>query len=63
MGPIRAIIYIVVTAILLTGCVPLLVGGVVGGAIVAHHYHNRGYCQAPNGVVFRCHHYLVRRHR
>ncbi len=63
MGPIRTSIIIVIAAVLLTSCVPLLVGGVVGGAIVAHHYHGRGWCQAPNGVVFRCHHYLVRHRR
>lgn len=52
---IRALV-IVTVAMLLTSCAPLLVGGLIGGAIVAHHhYRDRGLCQLPNGVLVRCH--------
>ncbi len=53
---------IVTAAALLSSCAPLLVGGLVGGVLVYRHEH-RQWCQAPNGVVYRCHprHFLWHR--
>ncbi len=55
-------VIIVVAGALLSSCAPLLVGTLIGGTLVYEYQHQR-WCQAPNGVVFRCHpsHFVRRR--
>lgn len=55
-------ILVIALLLLIPSCTPLLVGGLIGGVLVYQHEH-RQWCQAPNGVVFRCHprHFLWHR--
>lgn len=55
MRRMLAPVIIVVTGVLLSSCAPLLVGGLIGGAIVAHQHYRRDLCRLPNGVWVHCH--------